>query len=277
MRQSCLLARSWLYPLRSRPGLPLPGWALDADGGPLGDATAVVARRLSLAAALKLAGAPSMQERYPVAAVGSNASPGQLSHKFTSGRFVSETMPMTVARVSGVAVGHSAHVSKAGYVPYVPVAARPAAVRDLVILWLDRTQLERINETEPNYDLVTVGRDHEPALLESGEPVCVFSLYRGRWGALRPARELPALPASGQAEVFGLLAALPWFGALVPEIRAGARAAMRALAGDERRRTDVRERLAGEGLAAGDGLPAGTATPLAYGSGTKRCRARLPG
>jgi hypothetical protein len=205
-----------------------------------------------------------MAERFPVVAVGSNASPGQLSHKFTTGRFVSEIVPVTLARVRGIAIGHSAHISKAGYMPYVPLAHEVSIERALFILWLDKTQMERVNETEPNYTPVTVDRGNAPALLESGERVEVFSMYRGKWGALRLSPDAPPVEATQQEEVLNLLGSLPWFYDLVPELREGASAAAYALAGDERRRTEVRERMAAEGLAGSDGLELQNFSPVPY-------------
>jgi hypothetical protein len=205
-----------------------------------------------------------MAERFPVVAVGSNASPGQLSHKFTSERCVSDIVPITLARVRGIGVGHSAHISKAGYIPYVPLAQELSVERALFMLWLDTAQMERINETEPNYHPVTVGRENAPALLESGERVDIFSMYRGKWGALRLAQTAPPLEATGQEEVLSLLGSLPWFYELVPEITEGAESAIQALASDDKRRGEVRMRMAAEGQAGPDGLELQTFSPVPY-------------
>jgi hypothetical protein len=254
VRESCLLAGSWLYPLIPAPGAPIAEWVLAADGGRLRHTPIGGPQGHTLDGALRLARSPLMAERFPVVAVGSNASPGQLAHKFTSGRYVDEIVPMTLARVRGIALGHSAHISRAGYVPYVPLAADLAAERTLFILWLDRTQWDRIDETEGNYEPVTVRRDHAPAVLETGERVAAFSMYRGRLGALRLARDEPPIEATNQEAVVRLLDRLPWFRDLVPESRLGAPAAVRALADCGKRRSAVRERFIAEGLAGDDGF-----------------------
>jgi hypothetical protein len=264
VRRTCLLAGAWLYAVTPRAGVPVGGWRLAVDGGPLADPASGDGRPASLAAALQVARSASMDERFPVVAVGSNASPGQLAHKFTSGPLVSELVPMTRARVRGVAVGHSAHVSKAGYVPYVPLACAPDVRRELFVLWLDRTQLDRVNETEPNYHPVTVGRESAPALLEGGQRLEVFSLYQGRWGALRPAADQGPVEAGSQEAVYAVLAALGWFRELVPEVSRGVAAAAGALADDELRRVEVRERLAAAKLAAPDGLTLPRFAPVPY-------------
>ena len=254
-RESCLLVGSWLYRLLPQLTTSLAEWKLDPDGGPLRlEATAGPNHLLSLDSALVLAEAPRLADRFPVIAVGSNAAPGQLSHKFTSERAVSSVVPATLATVEGLGIAHSAHISAAGYCPYVPVA-REQAVEQLLVLWLDRAQLERINETEPNYQAVTSGRDNSPALLPSGEQIEVFSMYRGRWGALRSAATAIApIEATTQERVFDLLGSQDWFKSLVPECEDGPSSALRALGSDERRRAEIREQMARRGLTSGDGL-----------------------
>lgn len=86
------------------------------------------------------------EDRSPVLAVGSNACPGQLRHKLTEFGLDSP-VPMVRARVSGVDVGVSAHVSRMGYVSASPVHS-PSAVRDLFVIWLDADQLTVIDTSE---------------------------------------------------------------------------------------------------------------------------------
>lgn len=262
VKESCLVVGSWLYPLKHRPSAPIPEWELDTIDGPLHQGLG--SQRHTLDQALRLARSPVMAERFPVLAVGSNASPGQLTHKFTSGRYVSGVVPITLVRIKGIGLGHSAHISKAGYVPYVPVAGDPTAERDLFILWLDAAQMERINETEPNYHPVTIGRDNPPALLETGQRVEIFSMYRGRWGTLRLTPDGPSIDATNQENILGLLGSLSWFRLLVPESQEGALATVTALAGDERRRIQIRERMAAEGLTGNDGLALRGFVPVLY-------------
>ncbi|MEU3949364.1 hypothetical protein [Streptomyces sp. NPDC029526] len=85
-------------------------------------------------------------DREPVLAVGSNACPGQLRHKMAESGIVTP-VPMVRARVTGVDVGVSAHVSRAGYVSASPVAS-PGTVRELFVLWLDPGQLAAVDASE---------------------------------------------------------------------------------------------------------------------------------
>ncbi|MFH9817224.1 hypothetical protein [Streptomyces sp. NPDC017230] len=85
-------------------------------------------------------------DRVPVLAIGSNASPGQLRHKMAEFG-IDSPIPMVKARVTGVDVGVSAHVSRMGYVSASPVGA-PGLVRELFVLWLDAEQLAVIDASE---------------------------------------------------------------------------------------------------------------------------------
>ncbi|CCK32219.1 hypothetical protein BN159_7840 [Streptomyces davaonensis JCM 4913] len=85
-------------------------------------------------------------DRTPVLAVGSNACPGQLRHKMAQFGIVSP-IPMVKARVTGVEIGVSAHVSLLGYVSASPFHA-PCTVRGLFVLWLDAEQLAVIDASE---------------------------------------------------------------------------------------------------------------------------------
>lgn len=86
------------------------------------------------------------EDRVPVLAVGSNASPGQLRHKMAEFGITSP-IPMVKARVSGVDIGVSAHVSRMGYVSASPFHA-PDAVRELFVIWLDTEQLAVVDASE---------------------------------------------------------------------------------------------------------------------------------
>ncbi|MFI9822645.1 hypothetical protein ACIHFC_19560 [Streptomyces sp. NPDC052013] len=86
------------------------------------------------------------EDRVPLLAIGSNACPGQLRHKM-AGSGITSPVPMVRARVTGVDVGVSAHVSRMGYVSASPVAA-PGVVRELFLLWLDAAQLAVIDASE---------------------------------------------------------------------------------------------------------------------------------
>jgi hypothetical protein len=84
--------------------------------------------------------------RTPVLAVGSNACPAQLRHKMAESGIVSP-IPMVRAKVTGIGIGVSAHVSRLGYVSASPVDA-PDVTRELFVIWLDARQLAVIDASE---------------------------------------------------------------------------------------------------------------------------------
>ena len=242
---SCLVTRSWLYRLEAEQGCEIGAWNVQLDGGPLG-----AQGRQSLDAVLTSTNVATMSQRHPTLAVGSNAAPAQLESKFGLATGISDIVPLTRVTVKGIGVGHSAHVSKQGYVAYAPV------VRDieseLFMLWLDDAQLAHIHVTEPNYMPISLEADDFPAKLESGELVARYQLYRSKWGALSMGSE--ALPATTQEKIMLALAKVPALMAMVPELNDGYRAAALALAGDEVLRMHVREAMSHEDLVIQDGL-----------------------
>lgn len=267
---SCVVAGSWLYSLRHTPD-QLGQWSVDVDGGPLaayaGDGGASSLDELLMAANLVV-----MANRYPVLAIGSNAAPGQLRHKLSRARDVSDVVPLSCATVHGIDIGHSAHISKPGYVSYVPITRADGTrqqgtlQRRLSVLWLDQRQMQLIDATEPNYHPTVVKSQRFPLSLESGESLSHYSLYRGRWGALRGSPGGDLVDGSTQELVYGLLAGMPWFLQLVPECVDGPESAATALRADGRRRTDVREAMARERLSGDAGIPASARAPLPYRS-----------
>src|SRR5262249_24353383 len=122
VKSSSLVAESWLYRLMPEKNLDIGRWQIVIDGGPLleskGPGGSIEPSTVD--SVLEAAGVTCMANRYPVLAVGSNASPGQLRHKFARDREVSSIVPLTRATASGMGISHSAHVSKAGYIAYVP-------------------------------------------------------------------------------------------------------------------------------------------------------------
>ncbi|PAZ15724.1 hypothetical protein CLM62_13110 [Streptomyces sp. SA15] len=86
------------------------------------------------------------EDRVPVLAVGSNASPAQLRHKMAEFGIASP-IPMVKARVTGIDVGVSAHVSRMGYISASPFEA-PGTVRELFVIWLDAEQLAVVDASE---------------------------------------------------------------------------------------------------------------------------------
>lgn len=247
---SSLVVGPWIYRIEPMTGSCVSDWFVGADGGPLG------ADVIRLDTALSRLNAAPMNDRYPLLAVGSNASPGQLRHKFSAGSGVSNVIPITRATVNNICVGHSAHVSAAGYIPYIPLACISAGGtrRTLFVLWLDDRQVSRMDKTEPNYEPTSVSGVEFPALLDSGEGLREYSLYRGRWGALRLIPNAQPIRATTQRELFGLLCKQPWFMQLVPLSSEGPDAIVRAFSVDQRLREQVRETMASTGLAADDRL-----------------------
>ncbi|MCO5997178.1 hypothetical protein [Actinoallomurus rhizosphaericola] len=191
--------------------------------------------------ALRACGRPVMAERRPVLAIGSNASPAQLVRKLA--RWMRVVVPMTYARVSGLTAGASAHVSRPGYVPAVPVLS-PGASAELIVLWLDDEQLTAVDRTEPNYHRTRLPASVTAELPGRGPFSC--HLYAGRHGCLTGEDGTP-IRLAGQAELLtGLLAASPRLarltGARTPEeFVARARA-------DARLRDEVRRLWRDEGV-----------------------------
>lgn len=135
-----------------------------------------------------------------VLAVGSNASPAVLARKLAE---VGSEVPSSSCAVTGLAVGHSAHVSAGGYIPAAPFAA-PGVETTLHAGWFTPEQLAVLDRTEPNYDRVTLPAARFPIALEAGG-ADEFDVYRSRWGVL--AIDGTPLGFRQQRELFVLLAA----------------------------------------------------------------------
>ncbi|MFN2478322.1 MAG: hypothetical protein ABR615_04010, partial [Pseudonocardiaceae bacterium] len=231
---NCLLFGSWLYVLRPIPGLPLADWSVQHDGGPLSLTNAD-----RLGTVLPAARVAPMARRSAVVAVGSNAAPGQLSYKYRD-HLHHNIIPITHVITSNLTVAHSAHVSKAGYIPFIPVLTEGARRLKLSVLWLDDEQLRRMDDTEPNYTRVAIESPAVRAQLDSGLFLESFDLYRGRWGALCSEPGIPPIMATSQAGVYSFLSTHQWFRLIVPELRDGPQSAAAALAHDEARRRQIR-------------------------------------
>jgi hypothetical protein len=131
---------------------------------------------------------PGPQTGRAVVSVGSNAAPAVLRAKLAR-HGVRDDVAVLPMRVSGVAVGHSAHVSVAGYIPAAPYAA-PGRVADLHVSWFDDDQLAALDASEPNYDRITFGE---------------VDLYVSKWGVLAVAG-VP-IELTTQRALHGVLAA----------------------------------------------------------------------
>lgn len=252
---------NWLYRMSPRQGLGIGDYEVTLDGGPL-----PTGGTASLAEVLMEARAAAIGDRYPVVAVGSNAAPGQLAHKFRS-VWESTIIPITAVYVTGMGVGYSAHINRAGYMPFTPCRTQPNG-RHLVVLWLGSDQLARMNETEPNYHPATIADGAFGAILDSRELLSAFVVYRSRWGVFRSHADQPPLLAASQESAFTALSNLAWFARLVPEVVDGPRAAIAALVADDDRRDAVRQLLGEHGHAAPDGLPPVTFSPATYDGGS---------
>lgn len=126
-------------------------------------------------------------DRTPLLAVGSNASPAQLWHKFRAAG-VPSVVPMVPVAVTGLASGMAAYVARAGYVPATPVLG-PDLTAELFVLWLDADQLARLDATEPNYRRVPLALGDPAAgsvrvTLPSGRPLDRCDVYAGVHGHL---------------------------------------------------------------------------------------------
>ncbi|QJS99964.1 hypothetical protein G9272_06430 [Streptomyces asoensis] len=164
--------------------------------------------------------------RTPVVAVGSNASPAQLRHKMAE-LGVSSPIPMVKARVTGIDIGVSAHVSRVGYVSASPVDA-PAVTRELFVIWLDPEQLALIDATEPNYDRVLLPAPGFRVELENGEALLDAFAYVNHHGVLHNGDGVPRSHPGQRALITELLEQSPalrlLFGSTPEEFCARARA-----------------------------------------------------
>lgn len=205
LSHSGLLVGTWIYQLTAIEAVEPAQWQLDTDGGEL------EYRDARLNQALADLNAAPMENRQPIVAIGSNASPGQLLHKYRSGP--RPVIPMTTAEITNLDVGYSAHVSRAGYVPYVP-RYRVGQHRQFQVLWLDAEQRDTLNATEPNYWPVQLDLQHHRATLESGQTLARYQVYRGRRG-LVTAIEPPA--SDSQNHFYSWLLRQDWLKGLIAQ------------------------------------------------------------
>jgi hypothetical protein len=218
-----------------------------------------------------LAGAAS---RTLVVAVGSNASPAVM-HRKLARHGVSGPVPLVAAKLTGCAVGHSAHVSVPGFVPAAPYL-RADACTPVYATLLDRPQLRCVDASEPSYVRRRVARGRCVLELDGGTRPASFALYDGRWGVLAPPDQAP-VPFGSQQALHALLR-LHWplyeelldrgrddgtahagTGGDADDDLAAAQRVIGALAADEALRTRVREAFAATGWTRDSGLAQWTA------------------
>ncbi|MFF1380370.1 hypothetical protein [Streptomyces sp. NPDC058308] len=189
-----LLTGAELLPLRARRG-GLGAWTVGGGRRPHRPLDEVLAGL----------GRTPVAGRLPVIAVGSNASPGQLSHKLTR-LGIPGAVPMVPVRLRGIGIGCSAHIGRAGYVAAAPYGA-PEARAALVVSWLDGAQLAAVDATElPNYRRVRLPGDAYGMTLPSGERLGEAYVYVSARGLL--ADPVTGAPRPGGGDQAVLLDAL---------------------------------------------------------------------
>jgi hypothetical protein len=155
--------------------------------------------------ALEEANAAPLDSRSLVVSIGSNASADVMRRKFAAyHQPVSPVLPLVRGQLSNIAVGHSAHVSKAGYIAAAPYP-RPGQCTTVWVSWLDELQLLALEETEPNYRRIQLDGGACPLALDHGDRPEDFSLFTSRWGVLTDG-DGGTLPFVDQPALFGLLA-----------------------------------------------------------------------
>lgn len=134
--------------------------------------------------ALAQARAAPLDARSLVVSIGSNSSADVMRRKFANyHQPVNAVLPLVRGQLHNIGVGHSAHVSKAGYIaaaPY-PLLGECTAVW---LAWLDDLQLLALDETEPNYRRIRLDGVACPLVAEHGDRPEEFSLFASRWGVL---------------------------------------------------------------------------------------------
>ncbi|WFB07350.1 hypothetical protein LRS74_10025 [Streptomyces sp. LX-29] len=188
-----LLYGDELWPLRPTPGR-LGSWRVLCPAGapeaPPGEAPGGASDGASdgveepLDAVLTRLGQPPAGARHPLLTVGSNGSPAQLRAKFA--RLGGATaLPMLRARVRGIGVGVTGHISVSGYVAAAPYAD-PRMVSDLVLCWPDTAQLRAVDASESaaNYRRLLLPGSDFPMALPGGERLGGAYLYASVRGVL---------------------------------------------------------------------------------------------
>jgi hypothetical protein len=186
---------------------------------------------------LRSSAAAEFADHHWVVAIGSNASPDVMRRKFER-QGVSTRMLHLVARLDGLALGHSAHVGLAGYLA-AAVHPAPSATLDVVVSALTTEQLQCLDATERNYDRGTVPTSR----LHLDTPVRLpdrAHIYLTKWGVIADG-ETP-LPFGPQRSVYQHLAG---WGLLPAPVSGDIRHITRTLAGHEEYRTEITTALTG--------------------------------
>jgi hypothetical protein len=192
-------AAGQLDPLQYPWGPPeAPGVVHGDDFLPLGPAA-------DLNAVLFEVNAAPLDARSLVVSIGSNSSPDVMRRKFSNyGQPVSRILPLVRGQILNIGVGHSAHVSKAGYIAAAPYS-RMGECTTVWVSWLDEGQLMALDETEPNYRRIELNGEDCGLVLDTGDRPETFSLYASSWGVLTDGQG-QKLPLMEQPELFQYLA-----------------------------------------------------------------------
>lgn len=182
--------------------------------------------------------------RWAVLAVGSNANPAQLRHKFSAAA-VSCVVPLLPVTVDGVRPGFLPLVASYGYVPAAPVFAPGGPASALVVGLFDDDQLVALDRTEPGYRRRVLDPGRHPVSVAGGPILSSVALYVGDSGLLvDPADATPVAPTS-QRRLWA------WLVEEVPALAVELGATAESMAVNARRDPAARRRAAGLLAAAG--------------------------
>jgi hypothetical protein len=177
----------------------------DASGVMYGDDFLPLQLSARLDQALVEAHVAPLAFRSLVVSIGSNSSPDILRSKFAKYKQpVSRILPLVRGRLHNIGVGHSAHVSKAGYIAAAPYS-RMGERTTVWVAWLDERQLMALDQTEPNYQRIELNGEDCPLVLDNGERPESFSLFASNWGVLTDGQG-GKLPLMEQPALFQVLA-----------------------------------------------------------------------
>jgi hypothetical protein len=203
-------------------------------------------RVVSLDDELRARGAAPIGLRTPVVAVGANASPGVVRGKMHRGG-ADEVIPLLRATVRDLRIGLSAHVGRPGFIPAAPVRVE-GDMASVVVGWPDPEQLERLDETEPNYRRLRVPGASHLLRLDAGLAPDFFDLYESRWGVLaEPDGPLRLRPQTKLFRLLGQLGLEPWRSQPPAD-------AVGSLAASERLRAELRDTFRAINLVTESGL-----------------------
>jgi hypothetical protein len=185
--QSVLLTDTGLLPLHPLPGRRIGQALVDLRHDSRAGDDSQALDEVPLDDLLRRSDATPTDDRVPVLAVGSNASPAQIRHKYAVDG-TSMLTPLVKARVDGLGVGLAPAVAGGGYVPATPIVG-PGLSSELFVHWLDAAQLVQLDLTEIRYHRILL-RPGDPAkggvrvTLPSGEELGACYVYASAGGHL---------------------------------------------------------------------------------------------